>query len=58
MHLKSLSHGLWADTAPQAPELSSLEGEQNAEVAIIGGGYTGLSAALHLAEAGTDVVSP
>ncbi|MGD8847875.1 MAG: FAD-dependent oxidoreductase, partial [Desulfobacteraceae bacterium] len=56
MHLKSLSHGLWAATAPQAPKLSALETEHKAEVAIVGGGYTGLSAALHLAEAGTDVV--
>jgi glycine/D-amino acid oxidase-like deaminating enzyme len=28
----------------------------SADVVIVGGGYTGLSAALHLAEAGTDVV--
>ncbi|RME16941.1 MAG: FAD-dependent oxidoreductase, partial [Alphaproteobacteria bacterium] len=32
-----------------------LEGEAEADVAIIGGGYTGLSAALYLAEAGADV---
>jgi glycine/D-amino acid oxidase-like deaminating enzyme len=47
---------LWADTAPPAPKLSAIEGNETADVAIIGGGYTGLSAALHLAEAGTDVV--
>jgi glycine/D-amino acid oxidase-like deaminating enzyme len=35
--------------------LNALGGEHGAEVAIIGGGYTGLSAALHLAETGTDV---
>jgi glycine/D-amino acid oxidase-like deaminating enzyme len=56
MHLKSSSHGLWADTAPPAPKLSGLEGEQKAEVAIIGGGYTGLSAALHLAQSGRDAI--
>lgn len=33
-----------------------LEADEEAEVAIVGGGYTGLSAALHLAEAGRDVV--
>ncbi|MDF2998792.1 MAG: FAD-dependent oxidoreductase [Xanthobacteraceae bacterium] len=33
-----------------------LEGAVRADVCIIGGGYTGLSAALHLAEAGLDVV--
>ena len=47
-----LSHGLWEMTAPQAPFTVALSGEQKADVVIIGGGYTGLSAALHLAEAG------
>ena len=47
-----LSHGLWEMTAPQAPVTVALSGEQKADVVIIGGGYTGLSAALHLAEAG------
>jgi glycine/D-amino acid oxidase-like deaminating enzyme len=56
MHEKSLSHGLWKVTAPLAPKLSPIEGEQKADVAVIGGGYTGLSAALHLAEAGRDTV--
>ena len=46
------SHGLWEMTAPKAPVTGMLSGEQKADVAIIGGGYTGLSAALHLAEAG------
>lgn len=55
MHPESLSHGLWKDTAPAAPQLTPLEGGHRTDVAIIGGGYTGLSAALHLAEAGTDV---
>ncbi len=53
---KSLSHGLWKVTAPQPPSLAALEGREKVDVAVIGGGYTGLSAALHLAEAGTDVV--
>lgn len=56
MPSSSLSHGLWSDTAPPAPKLSSIEGEHNADVAVIGGGYTGLSAALHLAEAGRDTI--
>ncbi|CUH76380.1 NAD(P)/FAD-dependent oxidoreductase [Tropicibacter naphthalenivorans] len=38
--------------APFAP----LGGVQRADVCVVGGGYTGLSAALHLAEAGLDVV--
>jgi glycine/D-amino acid oxidase-like deaminating enzyme len=56
MKSKNLSHGLWADTAHPPPALSPIEGEQSTAVAVIGGGYTGLSAALHLAEAGTDTV--
>jgi len=41
----------WRDsvTAPP-PEYPSLEGDIEADVAIIGGGYTGLSAAYHLAK--------
>lgn len=33
-----------------------LEGARKADVCVVGGGYTGLSAAIHLAEAGADVV--
>jgi gamma-glutamylputrescine oxidase len=44
-----------ADTPPLAP-FPPLEGAAAADVCVIGGGYTGLSAALHLAEAGLDVV--
>jgi glycine/D-amino acid oxidase-like deaminating enzyme len=47
-----ISHGLWSQTATPAPELTSLDRDCDADVAVIGGGYTGLSAALHLAEAG------
>ena len=32
-----------------------MEGDQKADVAIVGGGFTGLSAALHLALGGADV---
>ncbi|MDQ2091261.1 NAD(P)/FAD-dependent oxidoreductase [Marimonas arenosa] len=45
----------YAATAHEAPHRPMLKGEQRADVAIIGGGFTGLSAALHLAEAGFDV---
>ena len=46
---------LWTATA--APELSCppLSGAGRADVCVVGGGFTGLSAALHLAEAGADV---
>lgn len=50
------SHGLWARTAPPAPATPPLNADRTAEVAIVGGGYTGLSAALTLAEAGVSVV--
>jgi len=53
---QTLSHGLWRVTAPVPPECPPLEGEKKTDVAIIGAGYTGLSAALHLAKAGADVV--
>jgi glycine/D-amino acid oxidase-like deaminating enzyme len=47
---------LWAATAPPGPALERLTGRRTAEVAVIGAGYTGLSTALHLAAAGTEVV--
>lgn len=50
------THGLWEKTAPPAPQTGPLRADVKADVAIVGGGYTGLSAALHLAEAGTRVV--
>lgn len=46
------SHGLWRATAPEAPATPQLSGSRPTSVAIVGGGFTGLSAALHLAEAG------
>ncbi|HHW33646.1 MAG TPA: FAD-binding oxidoreductase [Paracoccus solventivorans] len=46
------SHGLWGKTAPAPPPTHALEGEVMTDVAIIGGGYTGLSTALHLGERG------
>ena len=44
----------WAETV-ETPSWPVPEGEISADVAVIGGGFTGLSAALHLAEAGVDV---
>jgi glycine/D-amino acid oxidase-like deaminating enzyme len=49
------SHGLWEMTAPAAPFTGPLQGDLAVDVAIVGAGYTGLSAALHLAEAGRSV---
>jgi glycine/D-amino acid oxidase-like deaminating enzyme len=36
--------------APPAPATEKLEGDRQADVVIVGGGYTGLSTAVHLAE--------
>ena len=46
----------YAATAEKLAPFAPLRGETKADVCIVGGGYTGLSAALHLAEAGLDVV--
>lgn len=56
MKNQNRSYGLWAKTAQPSPKLDPIDGDREAEVAIIGGGYTGLSAALHLAEAGVDTI--
>jgi glycine/D-amino acid oxidase-like deaminating enzyme len=46
---------LWAAVTPQGPDLPELIGTQQADVIVIGAGFTGLSTALHLREAGIDV---
>jgi glycine/D-amino acid oxidase-like deaminating enzyme len=45
---------LWTHSAPPPPPTPSLTENTSCSVAIIGGGFTGLSTALHLAEAGVD----
>ena len=40
---------------PSGPDLPELIGTQQADVIVIGAGFTGLSTALHLREAGVDV---
>ncbi len=52
----TLPASLWAATAIEAPPTPRAEGRQKADVAIVGGGYLGLTTALALAEAGTDVI--
>ena len=52
---KPLPPSLWAATAATAPACPPLRGEATADVVVVGGGYCGLSAALHLAEAGASV---
>ncbi|MCK9685421.1 NAD(P)/FAD-dependent oxidoreductase [Scleromatobacter humisilvae] len=50
-----LTHGLWEMSAPPAPETPPLRGQIAVDVAVVGAGFTGLSAALHVAEAGRSV---
>jgi len=54
--LWKLPDSLWAATAPPGPSCPPLSGDRFAELCVIGGGYTGLSAAYHAAETGADVV--
>jgi glycine/D-amino acid oxidase-like deaminating enzyme len=46
---------LWAAQTPLGPDLPRLEGSAHADVVVIGAGFTGLSTALHLREAGIEV---
>lgn len=50
------THGLWEATAPAAPTTESLHAQLTADVVIVGAGFTGLSAALHVAQTGAKVV--
>jgi glycine/D-amino acid oxidase-like deaminating enzyme len=49
------SHGLWERTAPPPPPTRALDGDAAVDVAVVGAGFTGLAAALHLAESGARV---
>ena len=50
------SHGLWEITAPAAPVTHELDRDLQADVVILGAGFTGCSAALHLAERGVRAI--
>ena len=47
-----IADSLWTLTTSAAPSCPALNGNAETDVAIVGGGYTGLSAALHLSEMG------
>ena len=57
-YLSPISPGYswYEDTAGPRPAYPSLDGDCTTDVVIVGGGFTGLSAAVHLAKAGTNVV--
>ena len=46
----------YEDTAGPRPEYPALDGDLRCDVVVVGGGFTGLSAAVHLARAGSNVV--
>ncbi len=54
--MKPLPKSLWASTATPPLTYPPLKGDVTADCVIVGGGFTGLSTALHLAERGLEVV--
>ncbi|MED5315144.1 MAG: FAD-binding oxidoreductase, partial [Pseudomonadota bacterium] len=55
-HSRKYPDSWYAATASLMSALPSLDGDEQADVCVIGGGYTGLSTALHLGQKGYDVV--
>jgi glycine/D-amino acid oxidase-like deaminating enzyme/nitrite reductase/ring-hydroxylating ferredoxin subunit len=57
MTVQTTKHtSVWVDTGPQQPALPQLEEPVDADVAVLGGGITGITTALLLKEAGLRVV--
>lgn len=56
LYSEAMPPSLWAATAPPATATPALAESISTDVLVIGAGYTGLSTALHLAQAGTRVV--
>ncbi len=52
----ALPDSLWAATAAAGPACPPLVGDRSAELCVVGGGFTGLSAAYHAAASGAEVV--
>lgn len=53
---EALADSLWTATANRSAERPALESAAEADSVVVGGGFTGLSAALQLAEAGQSVI--
>ena len=51
-----MPNSYWAATAEAGPAVPEFDGSETAETVVIGAGYTGLSATLHLAERGRSVL--
>jgi glycine/D-amino acid oxidase-like deaminating enzyme len=56
--MRHTTHGYWLEEAGESEPLPALEGERNADVVVVGGGYTGMWAAWHVKqlEPGAEVV--
>jgi glycine/D-amino acid oxidase-like deaminating enzyme len=54
--MRELQRTLWWKTATPRPVLPGISSDLSVDVAVIGGGFTGLTAALHLARRGASVV--
>jgi glycine/D-amino acid oxidase-like deaminating enzyme len=55
MSARPLPKSLYAETARPPVDTPPLQGAKRVSVAVVGGGFTGLSAALHLAQGGAEV---
>ena len=53
MTTDAMPPSLWAASAPPPPATQPLAGDHRTDVAVVGAGFTGLAAALYLAEHGT-----
>lgn len=51
-----LPESLWVETVRETVETPALTADADVDVAVIGGGFTGLSASLHLAQVGSRVL--